>query len=171
MSVLCSKADSWPNVFIHSSLFDKSHLFCIECTFKLRVGNGCDATVVTQRLWRTGFDATVLTQQLWRNGCDAVGRAVASDIRDHRFNSHWWNFFHLYESANCMEKTKMKKKGWEWPFFKTKPSSSRCLKIMILTEVPETEIFTTAFKIARNLAFGRSFKKSDFKLEISSWKY
>ena len=83
-------------------------------------------------LWRNGCDATVVTQRLWRNGCDAVGWAVASDIRDHRFNSHCWNFFHLYESANCMEKTKMKKKGREWPFFKTKPSSSRCLKIISL---------------------------------------
>ena len=47
----------------------------------------------------------------------SVGRAVASNTRDLRFESqHRQNF--IYQLYIIIEKTKIKKRGWEWPIFK-----------------------------------------------------
>ena len=46
------------------------------------------------------------------NGCGAVGRVVASDTRDPRFESSHWQYFLLSTALkSCIKKTKIKKKG------------------------------------------------------------
>ena len=50
----------------------------------------------------------------WGSGCGSVGRVVASDTRDPRIKSrHQQNFIY----SCTIKKTKIKKKGWDWPIF------------------------------------------------------
>ena len=62
---------------------------------------------------------TVLNKLEQGSGCGSVGRAVASDPRSPRFESCPWQKFKLnIFTVNCIEKTKIKKKGREGPILK-----------------------------------------------------
>ena len=53
----------------------------------------------------------LVQQILIGSGCGSVGRAVAFDTRDPRFDSsHWQNFIEHLFIINCIEKTKINKK-------------------------------------------------------------
>ena len=49
------------------------------------------------------------------SGCGSVGRAVASDTKDSRFES---SHRQILFANNCVENMKIKKKRPEWPIFK-----------------------------------------------------
>ena len=49
------------------------------------------------------------------NGCGSVGIAVASVTRGPRFESSRWQTLYNLFTFNCIEKTKRKKRGWDWP--------------------------------------------------------
>ena len=48
----------------------------------------------------------------WGSGCGSVGGAVASKARDPLFES---SHRHILFTMNCIKKTKVKKRGREWP--------------------------------------------------------
>ena len=66
------------------------------------------------------FKNSKLTLRVVGSGCDSVGRAVASDDRGLQFESRHQQIFisdiNLF-TVNCIEKTKIKKRGREWPIF------------------------------------------------------
>ena len=70
--------------------------------------------------WRLAFWKKLRTNN-WTSGCGSVGRVVASDTRGLRFeSSHRQNFIHVF-TINCVEKTKIKKKGPGMAPFLKKP--------------------------------------------------
>ena len=63
------------------------------------------------------------------SGCGAVGRAVACDTRGPGFeSSHWQLLLDIYLLLTVCKKTKINKRGREWPIFK---------KILILEMVKQ----------------------------------
>ena len=51
---------------------------------------------------------------LWQSGCGAVGRVVASNTRDPRFESSQRQYYLL---STVLKRRKKKKRGQEWPYF------------------------------------------------------
>ena len=56
-----------------------------------------------------------------------LGRAVASNTRDPRFESQQWQNF-IYQLYIKKEKTKIKIRGREWPIFKKAPKPMLSLR-------------------------------------------
>ena len=54
------------------------------------------------------------------SGGGSVGKAVTSDTRRPQFESqHRQSFYWIMFTVNCIEKTKIRKRGREWPIFLT----------------------------------------------------
>ena len=78
------------------------------------------------------------------SGCGSVGRAVAFNTRGPRFDSsHRQNFIeHLFVNLfiiNCIEKTKINKRGREWPILK------KTLFLSLFMHLPHS-LFCSAMK-------------------------
>ena len=84
--------------------------------------------------------------QLPGSGCGSVGRAVTFNTRGLRFESShrqnlYWTFVCLF-TINCIEKTKINKRGREWPTFKRKSAAISRKYVLIKLKTFQFYLFT-----------------------------
>ena len=92
--------------------------------------------------WRLAFWKKLRTNN-WTSGCGSVGRVVASDTRGLRFeSSHRQNFIHVF-TINCVEKTKIKKKGPGMAPFLKKPKKQLNQKCSLKFQLSEWNVYVS----------------------------
>ena len=82
----------------------------------------CDASDVKKTFWWWWYllCGKACVKRLLGSGCGSVGRAITSDTRGPRFESrHRQNLYWTLFTANCIEKTKIKKKTTGSAYLKT----------------------------------------------------